>query len=68
MRSSEMETVMVVILASDPKFTCCAQKAPVQVLTIRSDDRDFVHRKKDLSVVVQRIEDRLTGREEVVFK
>jgi len=40
----------------------------VQVLTIRSDDRDFVHRKKDLSVVVQRIEDRLTGREEVVFK
>jgi deoxyadenosine/deoxycytidine kinase len=38
------------------------------VLTIRSDDLDFVHRKKDLSVVVQRIEDRLTGREEVVFK
>jgi deoxyadenosine/deoxycytidine kinase len=38
------------------------------VLTIRSDDLDFVHRKKDLGVVVQRIEDRLTGREEVVFK
>jgi hypothetical protein len=37
-------------------------------LTIRSDDLDFVHRKKDLSVVVQRIEDRLTGREEVVFQ
>jgi hypothetical protein len=35
---------------------------------IRSDDLDFVHRKKDLGVVVQRIEDRLTGREEVVFK
>jgi hypothetical protein len=35
---------------------------------IRSDDLDFVHRKKDLDVVVQRIEDRLTGREEVVFK
>ena len=38
------------------------------VLTIRSDDLDFVHRKKDLGVVVQRIEDRLTGREEVVFQ
>jgi hypothetical protein len=44
------------------------QKALAQVLTIRSDDLDFVHRKKDLGVVVQRIEDRLTGREEVVFK
>jgi len=38
------------------------------VLTIRSDDLDFVHCKKDLGAVVQRIEDRLTGREEVVFK
>jgi deoxyadenosine/deoxycytidine kinase len=38
------------------------------VLTIRSDDLDFVHRKKDLNMVVQRIEDRLTGREEVVFQ
>jgi deoxyadenosine/deoxycytidine kinase len=38
------------------------------VLTIGSDDLDFVHRRKDLSVMVQRIEDRLTGREEVVFK
>jgi hypothetical protein len=37
-------------------------------MIIHSDDLDFVHRKKDLSVVVQRIEDRLTGREEVVFK
>ena len=63
-----METVMVVILTSNPKFTCCVQKALAQVLTIRSDDLDFVHRKKDLGVVVQRIEDRLTGREEVVFK
>jgi hypothetical protein len=59
---------MVVILASDPKFTCCVRNAPVWVLTIRSDDLDFAHRKKDLSVVVQRIEDRLTGREEVVFQ
>ncbi len=33
------------------------QKARVRVLTVRSDDLDFV----------QRIEDRLTGREEGVF-
>ncbi len=37
------------------------------VLTIRSDSLDFVHRNEDLDVVVQRIEDRLQGREEVVF-
>jgi deoxyadenosine/deoxycytidine kinase len=38
------------------------------VLTIRSDSLDFVHRTDDLNVVVRRIEDRLKGREEVVFK
>ncbi len=38
------------------------------VLTIRSDNLDFVHHNEDLDVVVQRIEDRLIGREEVVFK
>jgi deoxyadenosine/deoxycytidine kinase len=38
------------------------------VLTIRSDNLDFVHHNEDLDIVVQRIEDRLTGREEVVFK
>jgi deoxyadenosine/deoxycytidine kinase len=38
------------------------------VLTIRSDSLDFVHRNEDLDVVVQRIEDRLEGREEVVFR
>jgi deoxyadenosine/deoxycytidine kinase len=38
------------------------------VLTIRSDNLDFVHRNEDLDIVVQRIEDRLTGREEVVFR
>jgi deoxyadenosine/deoxycytidine kinase len=38
------------------------------VLTIRSDNLDFVHRSADLDVVVQRIEDRLRGRDEVVFK
>ncbi len=38
------------------------------VLTIRSDSLDFVHRKEDLDVVVERIKDRLQGRDEVVFK
>ena len=38
------------------------------VLTIRSDNLDFVHHNEDLDIVVQRIEDRLKGREEVVFK
>lgn len=37
------------------------------VLTIRSDDLDFVHRTEHLDIVVQRINDRLTGREEMVF-
>jgi hypothetical protein len=35
---------------------------------IRRNDLDYVRRKQDLDVVVPRIEDRLTGREEVVFK
>jgi len=38
------------------------------VLTIRSDSLDFVHRTDDLDIVVQRIEDRLRGRDEVVFR
>ena len=38
------------------------------VLTIRSDSLDFVHRPDDLDIVVQHIEDRLRGREEVVFR
>ncbi len=37
------------------------------VLTIRTDDLDFVHKKKHLDIVVQRIQDKLAGREEVVF-
>jgi len=37
------------------------------VLTIRSDDLDFVHKTEHLVIVVQRINDRLAGREEVVF-
>ncbi len=37
------------------------------VLTIRTDDLDFVHKAKHLDIVVQRIQDKLTGREEVIF-
>jgi deoxyadenosine/deoxycytidine kinase len=37
------------------------------VLTIRSDDLDFVHQSGHLDIVVQRINDRLAGREEMVF-
>jgi deoxyadenosine/deoxycytidine kinase len=37
------------------------------VLTIRTDDLDFVHRSGHLDIVVQRIQDRLAGREELVF-
>ena len=37
------------------------------VLTIRSDDLDFVHRPKHLETVIQRIQEKLSGREEIVF-
>jgi deoxyadenosine/deoxycytidine kinase len=37
------------------------------VLTIRTDDLDFVHRPGHLDIVLQRIQDTLAGREEVVF-
>lgn len=37
------------------------------VLTIRSDDLDFVHQSDHLDIVVQRINERLAGREEMVF-
>jgi deoxyadenosine/deoxycytidine kinase len=37
------------------------------VLTIHTDDLDFVHKPKHLDVVVQRINDRLTGKEDLVF-
>lgn len=43
------------------KFDLCP------VLTIRSDDLDFVHKPQHLDIVVQRINDRLSGREEMVF-
>lgn len=37
------------------------------VLTIRSDDLDFVHKPKHLDIVVGRIQDKLAGKEEIVF-
>lgn len=37
------------------------------VLTIRTDDLDFVHKARHLDRVVQIIQDKLAGREEVVF-
>ena len=37
------------------------------VLTIRTDDLDFVHKAQHLDQVVRIIQDKLTGREEVVF-
>jgi deoxyadenosine/deoxycytidine kinase len=37
------------------------------VLTIPSDDLDFVHRPRHLDIVEQRIQDKLAGKEEIVF-
>lgn len=37
------------------------------VLTLRTDDLDFVHRERHLDIVVERVQERLTGREEVEF-
>jgi len=37
------------------------------VLTIRTDDLDFVNQPKHLNLVVQRIQDKLAGKEIVVF-
>ena len=37
------------------------------VLKIRTDDLDFVHQQAHLDLVVRRIQDRLTGKEEMVF-
>lgn len=38
------------------------------VLTIRTDDLDFVHESRHLDIVIERIQDKLAGREELVFK
>ena len=37
------------------------------VLTIRSDDLDFVNKPQHLDIVIQRIQDTLAGKEELVF-
>ena len=37
------------------------------VLTIRTDDLDFVHKPQHLDIVVQRIQDKLAGKEDVIF-
>ncbi len=37
------------------------------VLTLRTDDLDFVHKPKHLEIVVERIHDKLLGREEIEF-
>lgn len=37
------------------------------VLTIRSDDLDFVHKPQHLDIVIQHIQDRLAGKEALVF-
>ena len=37
------------------------------VLTIRTDDLDFVHHPRHLNTVVKRIEEKLAGKEEIVF-
>ena len=37
------------------------------VLTLRSDNLDFVHEAKHLDLVIQHIQDKLSGREEMIF-
>jgi deoxyadenosine/deoxycytidine kinase len=37
------------------------------VLTIRSDDLDFVHQPEHLDTVIRHVQDRLAGRDELVF-
>jgi deoxyadenosine/deoxycytidine kinase len=38
------------------------------VLTIRTDDLDFVHQPQALETVVERIQERLGGKEELDFR
>ena len=38
------------------------------VLTIHTDDLDFVNKRNHLDIVVHRIQDRLAGKEDIVFK
>jgi deoxyadenosine/deoxycytidine kinase len=38
------------------------------VLTLRTDDLDFVHKARHLDLVVERIEDRLAGKDEMIIQ
>jgi deoxyadenosine/deoxycytidine kinase len=38
------------------------------VLTIQTDDLDFVNKPHTLDIIVERINNKLSGKEEVVFK
>ena len=37
------------------------------VLTLRTDDLDFVHKPQHLDLVVEKIQEKLTGKEEIIF-
>ena len=37
------------------------------VLTLHTDDLDYVHKADHLELVVQRIQDKLSGKEEMIF-
>lgn len=37
------------------------------VLTLRTDDLDFVHHKRHLATVVNRVQEKLAGKEEIIF-
>ncbi len=37
------------------------------VLTIKTDDLDFVHKKRHMDIVIKRISEKLSGKDEVVF-
>ncbi len=37
------------------------------VLTIRTEDLDFVHKPRHLDIVIERIQDKLAGKEDLVF-
>ncbi|MHC1740043.1 MAG: deoxynucleoside kinase [Anaerolineaceae bacterium] len=37
------------------------------VLTLRTDDLDFVHKPQHFDIVVQKIQEKLTGKEEIIF-
>ncbi len=47
------------------EWMCTFDLCPV--LTLRTDDLDFVHRPKHLDLVVSRIQDKLAGKEDLIF-